>query len=286
MDFLTSLSFPGKPQNDYVGAAIYLEPMVGSGERIAVCAVAAGNDGVEVLPLIRPEVVRCLYGDKSESFSGLVNLIVESLLKLKNEQWLKEWVAPFDGVHMGAARKIVADNKRQAIASIAKLHASLAYLPALNDDDCDSESAEGSLKAWVSEIKSNVIATSPFLAGNFNRKIQLSKGDEVKFMFADQNNAIETALLLPVGLAGKMNTAKVRLWNMSHLPDQYVNKRLILGVAHPDSPDMADKIVRERLNDRVNALLEQAYKDKITLKTVFTHQEAANEIVALTQKTG
>lgn len=286
MDFLTSLSFPQKPQNSYTGTAVYLEPMTGSGERIAVCAVAVGVDGVEVLPLIRLEVVRCLYGNKAESFNGLVNLIIESLRNARDESWLKEWVAPFAGVHLGAIRQIVADNKRHAIASIAKLHASLAYLPALNDDDCESDSAESSLKGWVSEIKSNVVALAPFLAGNFYRKINLSKGDEVRFMFADDDSVIETALLLPVGLASKMNTAKVRLWNMAHLPEHYTNKQIILGVAHPDSPDMADKIVRERLTDRTNALLEQAYKDGITLKTVYTHQEAANEILQRNRKTG
>ena len=51
----------------YQGAwqAIYMEPIVGSGEKITIAIMALGIDkkDTKVIQAIRPELIDCLYGD-------------------------------------------------------------------------------------------------------------------------------------------------------------------------------------------------------------------------------
>jgi hypothetical protein len=71
---------------------------------------------------------------------------------------------------------------------------------------------------------------------------------------------------LTVSLSKRVNNAKIKLWNLEHLPEEYQTRKLILGTSSNDSPDMADSVVRNKVNDCVESLQEQAERSHIAIE--------------------
>ncbi len=74
-----AFDFPPGPGHEFRGAPVYLEPMMGSGERLAIAAAVTGQSMYAVEGLVRPETAECLYGAKAPAFLGLVEAITRSL---------------------------------------------------------------------------------------------------------------------------------------------------------------------------------------------------------------
>ena len=72
--------FPQIPNFKGEWRAIQLEPIIGSGERITVAISVLGQNGEhKAIQAIRPELLECLYGNKSKEMMKLIQLIIESV---------------------------------------------------------------------------------------------------------------------------------------------------------------------------------------------------------------
>ena len=103
-----------EPLLDGFYCPIYLEPMVGSGERLCIAVVAATPEGFLVAPSPGLERLKCFY-DEDAGF--LLSLVQEVRFDLETAMgsdpfwrtWkvgtslLKHWTPPFDGFHVGDA---------------------------------------------------------------------------------------------------------------------------------------------------------------------------------------
>lgn len=61
-------------------ASVYLEPMIGSGERLTIAVAAKCSDKyVDVRPAIRQEIIEVMYGHRSQAFNSMVDVVATSL---------------------------------------------------------------------------------------------------------------------------------------------------------------------------------------------------------------
>lgn len=269
---LSSLSFPALPVGYYSTAPIYFEPMRGSGELITVAGIVKNKNESLVKRLISPEIAQALYGTKQgNNFIALIDMALSQL----NQQSLvdidlNDVKFPIDGMRLGDVIDSYADNTNHALQQVATLHASLcklSALSALDDDDNALPNIDNSLDAWIKQIKNETLSLYPKFGNCFNRKIFIAKGDEAKFDFVNNNTVINFGLIIPSSLAKRVNATKIKLWNLEHLPEEYTTRKLILGISSNDSPDMADSIVRTKVNDCIESLQEQAKKSSIAVET-------------------
>ncbi len=269
---LSSLSFPALPVGYYSTAPIYFEPMRGSGEWITVAGIVKNNNESLVKRLISPEIAQALYGTKQGS--SFIALIDMALSKLNQQSLadidLSDVKFSVDGMKVGSVIDTYADNLNHALQQVATLHASLCKLSALSalDDDDDNvlPNTDNSMDAWIKQIKSETLSIYPQFGDCFNKKILIAKGDEAKFDFVNESTVINFGLIIPSNLSRRVNNAKIKLWNLEHLPEEYRTRKLILGTSSNDSPDMADSVVRNRVNDCVESLQEQARKSHIAIE--------------------
>jgi hypothetical protein len=268
---LSSLSFPALPVGYYSTAPIYFEPMRGGGERLTVAGIVKNKNESLVKRLISPEIAQALYGTKQgNSFIALIDMALSQL----NQQSLadidlNDVKFPVDGMEVGNVIDTYADNANHALQQIATLHASLcklSALSALDDDDNVLLNTDNSLDAWIKQIRNETLSIYPKFGNCFNKKILIAKGDEAKFDFVNESTVINFGLIIPSSLSKRVNNAKMKLWNLEHLPKEYQTRKLILGTSSNDSPDMADSVVRNKVNDSIESLQEQAERSHIAIE--------------------
>lgn len=268
---LLSLSFPALPVGYYSTAPIYFEPMRGSGEWITVAGIVKNKNESLVKRLISPEISQALYGTKQGN--NFIALIDMALSKLNQQSLadidLSDVKFPIDGMKVGNVIDAYADNANHALQQVATLHASLcklSALSALDDDDNVLLNTDNSLDAWIKQIRNETLSIYPQFGNCFNKKILIAKGDEATFNFVHDSTVINFGLITTSGLSQRVNNAKMKLWNLEHLPEEYRTRKLILGTSSNDSPDMADNAVRNKVNDCIESLQEQAGKSRIEIE--------------------
>lgn len=268
---LNSLSFPTLPTECYLSAPIYFEPMRGSGEWLTVAGIVKGNNESLVERLISPEVAEALYGKQARNFIALIDMALHKISQQLTDTDLSNIYFPMDGIKLGKICNTYADNARHALTQVATLHASLCKLSALSaldeDDNNALPSADNTLNAWIAKIKNETLITHPQLANCFNVTIAIARGDKTKFNFVHDGTVINFGLITPLHLLEKVNNAKIKLWNLEHLPEENSIRKLILGIPNNDSPDMADNRVQIKVSNCIESLQEQAAKSRIKVET-------------------
>lgn len=278
-----AFDFPARPGHEFHGAPVYLEPMMGSGERLAIAAAVTGQSLYAVQGLVRPETAECLYGAKAPAFLGLVETITRSLREhLEQHRALSEWAPPMLGVTLGEVRPIRGHNAAQALAAVAQLHASLCYLPALasTEDEPTESRTDTTLTAWVRDVQERAASRLPPGALEFNVRVPIAPGDVVIVPLVRQRRATFIGLISPVQLTQRVRDAKYKLWNLHLLAQQFDQRELLLGVPSPDAPDLADQKTRERVFGRIDALKTEAGQSNIRIHTAETADQAAELLAA------
>lgn len=279
----SGLKFPERPKNQYQIAPVYLEPMRGSGERITVVGVVIGHDETLVDKLISSSTAEAMYGGHGKSLLGFADMIVSDIARHLQQADFSQWRPCFEGISIGALTTGYADNPKRALAQVAMLYASLCKLPALmalEEEETETSGKDNTLLAWVKQVQSQAIAHYPDWQGCFNVKETLADGDRVTLHFVRDALAVNIGLITPDRLNNRINDAKIKLWNLEHLPDYYHEKRLILGVPREDAPEMADNKVRHRVMGKIEALQAEAEKSHIAVKTAFTAADASSLLAA------
>jgi hypothetical protein len=278
-----AFDFPPGPGHEFRGAPVYLEPMMGSGERLAIAAAVTGQSMYAVEGLVRPETAECLYGAKAPAFLGLVEAITRSLHDhIEHNRALSEWAPPMTGVAIGEVRSIRAHNATQALAAVAQLHASLCYLPALAsaEDEPTESRTDTTLTAWTRDVQERTASRLPAGALEFNVRVPVAPGDIVVVPLVRQRRATFIGLISPVQLTQRVRDAKYKLWNLHLLAQRYDQRELLLGVPSPEAPDLSDQKTRERVFGSIAALKAEAGQSDILIHTAETADQAAELLAA------
>lgn len=279
----SSLKFPELPKNTYQTAPIYLEPMRGGGEWITVVGVVIGQHETLVSRLISSSTAEAMYGNQGKNLMGFADMIVNDITHHLQHADFSQWKPCFSGVKLGPMSTGYADNPKRALAQIAMFYASLCTLPALmalEEDEVEPSGKDNTLLAWVKQVQSQAMAHYPDWQGYFNVKENLADGDRVTLHFVRESLAVNIGLITPERLNTRINDAKIKLWNLEHLPDYYQDRRLILGIPREDAPEMADHRVKDKVLGKIDALCAEAERSRIAVKTAISAYEASTLLVA------
>lgn len=225
-----SATLPFPPRREKVRAIwqpIYLEPMIGSGERICVGVAVANADGHRVVPASGLERFECLYGKAGSDFvRKIVEATCDSLERtLKHPRaydafadaatWKQFWTAPLQGFSTGDPCIGAGDSLEEVARNGLSLCASLVEKAVDNSAESQPTLTRTQLQNDVREI---VVKDRPLLADYFEKERHL--GDNVrhiKFGFVGQRLAANFAVLNSHSLSENIDYAVSRIWNLRNL---------------------------------------------------------------------
>lgn len=269
------------PQERYRGVAVFMEPMIGSGERIAVCAGVYNESLSLVQPIISKQVVHCMYGHaKGNRFYELIGFISTSLSKhLEKKKAFDDWSPPYQGVYIGDAREIKASSASEAILGIAKLNSSLSGL-AVGAEYAEIERSEGKLTEIKKQIRSLVLDDKLEYDMYFEQELETSGGNKEKFFFIKDESVSEVGLLVPEGINAKVRDIRANILRLEHMPHLFNKRSVIVFTPKEDSIEMIKSTDRDKVLRKLNAVQEEGCKAKVDVIPVTEISVAADLLKA------
>lgn len=289
IDF-TSLrgSMPALPPYSGLWAPVYLEPMMGSGERLTIAVAAIGEDGqADVRQAIRPHVLEAMFGEQNAKISKLVGLIVASLrAHAVSERSFSGWKPPISGVALGSPRATrsadISGLLRQAVA----MTASLAALDL--DDSGESDSGvviTPSDDRWPKQFQAEALRRDSRLEPFFMRKLTISEPSKpLNIFFLSESLALNTGRLIPgPGLSAYLEHNKARMLDLRIAKEKqnlFARNNFELVVFRPSFDDPTYSLKQIDSLKRSIATLEAACDEsRIRVTQVQSAAEAAERLL-------
>lgn len=277
--------FPAPHTYGGVWQSIYLEPIVGSGERLSIAVVACGNDGqFQVVQSLRNEVIEGIYGEKAEQFQGIIDWVIQSIHKhLSAKNTLDSWIAPIEGVHSGVIRATSASSLTGILKQAIMQSASFGTLALeAEHDDAESEYHKKSQQHWSAQITELVKMQNPTYASYFKKKVRILNSNTLtSYDFLDNSHAFNFGLLKATQ---NLNTLKAKLLDLGMLKKSPFTTgiqcfELIVGSSPLDDPTLTEREIEKQENS-LAYLIEAAASEEVSVHRVFSSQEAADRLLS------
>lgn len=281
--------FPTLPTYSAVACPVFIEPIVGSGERICVGVAAHGVDGgFVVVQTLKEETAFCMLGASAVKLLGLVQMALNHLEKhIETKQNLSGWYSPVPGVFLGATSTGYVADLTTMVRTVARNH---AFLSALSDftaaDESIADDSPGTDR-WAKLVRDATTLLRPSLADAFNRQLKLTSKGTTRFDFVGHCLAAQLGRIIPGhGMSGLVKTAKAKLWDLETLREHNEqqlfksNTRYELILYRPKDKDPAYS-EREiiRLNEAITELEETGDKQQLRVVSAYAPEEAAHRII-------
>ena len=246
--------FPQIPNFKGEWRAIQLEPIIGSGERITVAISVLGQNG-EHKAIQAPELLECLYGNKSKEMMKLIQLIIESVSNQTDN--LQDWKPPFEGLTLSKAHHTSSKDIYGILRQAIQLSSSLSKLSlaAEHHEENISEQVKKAESRWSASIENEVITKNNNLRTFFNVSAKIGNSEiKTRFNFLTDNYASNFAVFNPHSASQSTTVIKSKLIDLERLEKAQglfnIEKReLILGL--PDFKNdvsLSDKAIKNAEN--------------------------------------
>ena len=281
------------PPPSYAGqwAPIYLEPMMGSGERLTIAVAAIGVSGeIEVRQAIRPHVLESMFGPQNAGFSKLIGVVISSLnAHVRTSGGFAGWKPPMSGVTLGPPRETRSSSIAGLLRQAVSMTASLAALD-LNDIG-ETEPGELIINAtddrWPKQFQAEAVRRDARLERFFNQKFSISEPSKpLSFFFLSEKVAMNTGRLIPGrGLSSYLEHNKARILDLRVAREkQHLLERshFELVVFRPsfDDPTYSLKQI-DSLKRSLYTLEEACDEHRVRVTEVQSAAEAAERLLAV-----
>lgn len=218
----SGLNFPAR-RNKVVAdwRPLYVEPVIGSGERLCVGIVVANQEQGIVVPASGLSKLNCLYGSEADFLIWATETVEEDLqegLSQSGVKYLQDWVPAFEGFEFGAARPGAA-NSLEEIAEVGLLQCT-----SLIDRRDENPHIKGffTRTALENEVRRLVSLEHSILAPCFQVKRHI-KGRPlgVKYGFVGSYLAANFASINPKCIPDGVLTTKSQLWELENLRQNF-----------------------------------------------------------------
>lgn len=263
------------------------EPVPGSGERLSVGALLKYGSAVFARPLIREDVLRCMYGTAGE---GAFQMILATLKAVEGVAKQFGFLAARDAVPLASfslmeARETWADSEYDLLRQIVLMHFSLSVLadePAATSDDTPTSEREVN-QQWTTKVKEAIQARRPDLQACFNRELVLVEGSApVKFPILTPRLAAQFGLLKVNAQSQGMEDARAKMWKLALAREKNADLAVAMVVGTPplDDVTLSDRM-QARFVANVEDLKREATKYDVDLQTAQSAAEAAAFVIEL-----
>lgn len=284
MNTLESL-FPAEPSYRGHWQAIYLEPIVGSGEQIAIAVAATGGKSdCRIIQAIRSELLDCLYGSQASNMQSMIDWAIDSARKeiLLNGD-LNKWKSPFGGVKVSDINEAADENIEGILRQAVRFTASLSTLALDADRDDDEEQPRRYSEQWARSIAGELKQINPHLASHFKQKIRISESNILTtYGFLTEGYVTNFGLLVPTRLSSSLSVVKAKLFDLesfkkSNLVIKPRSYEIIIGTPSLDDPTLSDKSLK-LLHENIEMISELAGSEGIDLYRAENAAQAAQHI--------
>lgn len=125
------MNFPAIP-SDWIeidGAPVFIEPILGSGERVVAGLVKFAHGSVVTLPAVSPATALQLFGSNGAQLAALIDEVLEDAnVCLRSQPDLRTWTPLFEGVEVGGVSKAKGRTAQEALQRVLGNHSYLCAL--------------------------------------------------------------------------------------------------------------------------------------------------------------
>ena len=218
-----TLDFPARRSTRKASwAPIYIEPIVGSGERICTAVVAGDDNGSIVVPVPSLDRLSCLYGIQAQALSFTNDLALNAIrdwISTRGFATIEKWLSPVEGIILGDARRgageSLEDVARTGLLQCASLVEKLA-----EEDETPEASArtEVSTRRLEQLVRETVVMARPELHKRFDMQFRVNeRARPTRIGFTGNYLVANFGMLVPGQLAILVNNAKAKLWDLEQL---------------------------------------------------------------------
>lgn len=276
---LEQIRFPERRSNRQASwTPVYIEPVVGSGERLCIGVVVADDRERLVVAVPALERLACVYGDAAAALSHGAALALAALRQsLSSDRLvsLSSLRVPIDGVFFGPVRT-GAGESLEDIARTSLMQSASLVEKAVDEEDTLEVAERTSLSTRRLErlVEETVVNTRPELASAFNKSFRITReARAMRLGFVGRKLAANFGLLVPGPLSTLVNNAKAKLWDLGQLRAGSqtgffhghvgMNFELLVHRAHKGNPEYSDRQLKS-IDAAVIELEEEA--DKVSIR--------------------
>ncbi|MCX3307958.1 hypothetical protein ORN12_02895 [Pantoea vagans] len=267
--------------------SFYLEPMLGSGERLTIMVAAISNDGQAIVkPAIRKEVIEAMYGFKSNAFLSMVEILCNSLRDhLLTNKSFEGWISPVTGVTAGSSREAASASVTGILRQAIALSSSLSTLN-VEDSSQVTKKHRTEKDRWATQLMQAVLTKDPSRERYFNRSVTFTDGHRpAKIFYLSEKSALNTGKLVPANLNQLVidNKAKISDLSMAKLhDDMFPRNRHELLVFRPpaDDPRYTDKNILA-IESAFLSLEDLADAYSVSVSAVYSVEHAVSKIIGI-----
>lgn len=274
--------FPTLPTYSAKWRAIRFELSPGTGEWVTSHIAAIDENGFSVNQVLRPSVIRAIFGSQSKRIEGLLGLIQRALeAHLSSGGSLENWVAPAEGFAATPLKTAYARRgKIEALRMAARQSTVMCALDEL-DSPIEVDSIEEESRYWSSRIKDAVIERRPELTNYFDKYGQLY-ADTARFGFLTETACAHFANLVPQNATQSMRMARGKLQELRTgvKTMQLSIAKLVAGAPRSDDITLTDRQLSASLR-AIEELRCEADESGVALDIVHSPNEAADSVIAL-----
>jgi hypothetical protein len=205
---------------------LFLEPLIGSGERICIGVAASDGKDVEVIGVPKLERLTFLYGQATGSLQWAAELALQEVSYAAKEHGidgLAEAKATVDGMSFGAIRRGAGTDLGDLARAALRQASSLAAIDEWDEVQFPQQLVEASQPAVVAAVRRIVAKQRPDLRDYFNRQFSLRQAARpLQLGFVGKRlaaNFTQLSALSPSGLAGQVDRAKAKILDLESLRD-------------------------------------------------------------------
>ncbi|MBB4835009.1 hypothetical protein [Acinetobacter schindleri] len=266
----SNLTFPKSPPIAAEWQPIFLEPIINSGERIAILIVIRTTDGAfSVHRALDDKLLKILFGDNHSQINGLIEYI-EKTIKTSID-----WVIPFDGVYAPGWTK-TNDFSMEGILSQALSQTSSLSTFGNLIENTKRNLAKGD--SWSSEVKNIVVSSMPNLMKHFDRDVLITNDISYTYNFFYESFV---ANLLDFKSLNKPK-AQTSIFKMQLLAHNTAIKKKQLILQLPSKLDLSEMSAQKQLKieEQIHLFSHFLNSNKVDLISVETSLEASEKILS------
>jgi len=290
-NIIEQIRFPKRRSNRKASwLPVYIEPVVGSGERLCIGVVVADDREHLVVGVPALERLACVYGDAAAALSHGAALAIAALrhsLSTDRTESLSNLRVPIDGVFIGPVRAGAGESLEDIARTSLTQSASLVEKAADEEDTAEvAERTSLSTRRLERLVQETVLNTRPELASAFNKSFRITQeARAMRLAFVGRRLAANFGLLVPGPLSTLVNNAKAKLWDLSQLKTGSedgifqghggMNFELLVHRAHEGNPEYSDRQLRS-IDAAVVELEEEADKFSIRCRAMTSPGQMAD----------
>jgi hypothetical protein len=279
-------TLPSLPSLSGKWVSVYLEPMLGSGERLTIIVAAVSSNGeILVKPAIRKEVVEAMYGLRSSSFNNMVDLISNSLKShLDHGGDFTEWLPPMSGITVGTPRDAASSTTTGILRQAVSLSSSLSSLLDENIGTDGKAKKAREPDRWSTQLIDAVLRVDAKRECFFNRQFTFSDGHRpAKIFYLSDSAAINTGKLLPSNLNEFVKDGKAKISDLSMIKKHgdffhHENHQMLVFRPTDDDPAYSERNISS-IQSAYLALEDLANTYEVSITPVHSVEQAARIIL-------